>query len=133
VTPYGLIGRWRLQRRVADYRLGSYGRVAGELVVEADDDGLVWREQGTWIVAGRARAVARTYLLAGGWMSFDDGRPFHPWTPGEWVVHACGADVYRGLVDVAPARIRTVWDVTGPAKHQRLVTRFDKVWQSRDT
>ncbi|BEP12347.1 DUF6314 family protein [Acidothermaceae bacterium B102] len=130
MTPDGLVGEWRLQRRVVDRRLSSYGRVAGTLVIEPDGAGLVWREQGSWTMAGRSRPFTRTYLLADGWMLFDDGRPFHPWTPGEWVVHPCGEDSYRGLVDVEPARIRTLWDVTGPAKDQRLVTRLTRVWQS---
>ena len=126
----GLVGEWRLERRVVDRRLSSYGRVAGSLVVEPHGDGLVWREQGTLRLQGRSHDVSRTYHLADGWMHFDDGRPFHPWRPGVWVDHLCGEDAYRGLVDVAPARIRTLWDVTGPAKDQRLVTRLTRIWQS---
>ena len=88
---------------------------------------------GTFTIAGRSHDVTRTYQLADGWVFFDDGRPFHPWRPGEWVEHLCGEDTYRGLVEVEPARIRTLWDVSGPEKDQRLITRLTSVWQSKDT
>ena len=130
LDPYELVGQWRLHRRVVDRRRSAYGLVVGTLVVHREGDVLVWHESGSWTMAGRTHPVSRTYLLAEGWMRFEDGRPFHPWTPGEWVAHRCGNDVYRGLVDVAPGRIRTLWDVTGPAKDQRLVTRLTRVWQS---
>jgi Family of unknown function (DUF6314) len=128
-----LVGEWRLQRRVADRRLRQYGRVEGLLTIAPHGDGLAWREHGTLSIQGRSHDVSRTYLLADGWVLFDDGRPFHPWRPGEWVDHLCSQDTYRGLVDVGPARIRTLWDVSGPAKDQRLVTRLTRVWQSSQT
>jgi Family of unknown function (DUF6314) len=120
-----------------DYRLRSYGRVDGELVVSLSGGGVVWRERGQFSYNGSSHEVSRELLIQetpdGWWVSFDDGRPFHPWRVGEAVRHLCGSDAYDGLIDVAEGRIRTVWDVTGPAKAQRLVTRFDRVWQSRDT
>ena len=53
---------------------------------------------------------------------FDDGRDFHPWVTGERVEHPCGADLYRGRIDVdATGRRWTVeWDVTGPTKDYTL-------------
>ena len=60
----------------------------------------------------------------GAWqVRFADGRPFHPWRPGVWVDHPCNADLYRGLVDASPDRLRILWDVVGPTKDQRLFTR----------
>jgi hypothetical protein len=122
-----------LQRRVADRRTGQYGRVQGTLTIAAQGDGLAWRETGTLTMAGRTHDVSRSYLLADGWVFFDDGRPFHPWRPGEWVEHLCGEDTYRGLVDVEPTRVRTLWDVAGPAKEQRLITRLTRIWQTAET
>jgi hypothetical protein len=60
---------------------------------------------------------------------FEDGRRFHPWRPGEQVVHPCAADLYDGWVvlDRGGARLRTLWDVHGPTKHQRLITRFTRL------
>ena len=127
MDPRGLVGRWVLARRLVDRRVGAYGAMTGELVVSADGEGLRWAERGTLSWGGVRRPVTRTYLLrpgADGWMVlFADGRPFHPWRPGEPVTHPCRADVYTGLVRVDAGRVRTLWDVRGPAKDQRLVTR----------
>lgn len=54
-------------------------------------------------------------------MTFEDGRDFHPWTPGAQVVHPCAADLYTGRVDVEPPdRWRVVWECRGPAKNYRM-------------
>ena len=127
MEPGGLIGEWRLQRRVADRRLSSYGWVDGFLTIEEYGDGLAWREHGTLTIAGRSHAFTRAYRIEDGWVLFDDGRPFHPWTPGQHVTHLCGEDTYRGLIDVTADRIRTLWDVRGPAKDQRLLTRLQRL------
>jgi hypothetical protein len=104
--------------------------VTGELVIADDRDGLRWAESGTLRWGGATYPVSRTYLLregADGWeVRFADGRPFHPWRPGVWVTHPCRGDVYTGLVAVGPGRVRTLWDVRGPAKDQRLVTRLTR-------
>lgn len=123
-----LAGRWSLARRVADRRTGQQGTVRGSLVIAADDDGLRWEERGTLTWAGADHPVRRVYLLRergdGWWVEFEDGREFHPWRPGAVVSHPCRADVYSGLIDVDGDRIRTCWDVRGPGKEQRLVTRL---------
>jgi hypothetical protein len=126
-----LVGGWGLWRRVADRRLGVQGTVVGELVVKAERDGLRWAERGTLRWDGRSHPVSRTYLLRegpDGWeVRFADGRLFHPWRPGVTVTHPCRADVYTGLVTVDGGRMRTLWDVRGPAKDQRLVTRYARL------
>jgi hypothetical protein len=63
------------------------------------------------------------------WMTFADGRAFHPWRLGQVVEHPCRDDVYRGLLvlDRAATRLRIGWDVTGPGKHQRIITRYERV------
>lgn len=126
--PYDLRGRWELRRRVRDRGVGAYGAMAGELVVSAEAGGLRWDERGTLRWGGASFAATRTYRLregSDGWeVTFDDGRPFHPWRPGEVVTHPCRADVYTGLVRIDGDLVRTLWDVRGPAKDQRLLTRF---------
>jgi hypothetical protein len=125
-----LAGRWRLRRRVADRRSGRQGTVAGELVVAPDAGGLQWQETGVLRWGGADRPVTRAYLLReradGWWVLFADGREFHPWRPDRPVTHPCRADVYTGLVTVDGDRMRTLWDVRGPGKDQRLVTRFSR-------
>lgn len=124
MEPRDLLGRWGLRRRVVDRRAGGFGTVAGELVLSAVDGGVRWAETGVLRWDGRTVPVSRTLLVRDGHVYFADGRPFHPWRPGEPVVHPCGADVYTGLVvvDRGGTRLRTLWDVRGPVKDQRLVT-----------
>ena len=129
--PYDLVGRWSLRRLVADRVVGAYGRMVGELIVAPDGGGLRWDERGTLRWGGAEFPATRTYLLrdgGDGWeVTFADGRPFHPWRPGEVVTHPCRADVYTGLVRLDGPRLRTLWDVRGPTKHQRLATRFGRI------
>lgn len=130
VEPLALIGKWTMARRVVDRTAGTYGTVAGTLVVEAADAGVRLAEDGVLRWGGAEYPVTRVSLLqpldGEWWMLFEDGRPFHPWRPGVPVVHPCGADTYDGLValDRDGNRLRTLWNVRGPAKNQRLVTRF---------
>lgn len=131
MDPHDLVGGWQLQRRLADRLTGTLGRVEGTLTIEDAGDGLRWFEAGVLLWDGLRLDVSREYGLRPGpdgwWMTFADGRPFHPWTPGEHVTHPCAQDLYRGLVDVRPDAIRTLWDVTGPAKSQRIITRLRRV------
>jgi hypothetical protein len=128
MDPWALTGRWRLDRRIADRRSGQFGRVRGELSIEADGGGLRWVEVGELGWDGRMLSVSRTLLMRqlkdGWWMTFADGRPFHLWTTGQQIDHRCAADTYLGMIDAQPDRIRTLWDVTGPSKSLRIVTRF---------
>ncbi len=126
-----LVGQWRLQRRLVDRRTSTFGRVEGRLTIEAGSARLRWVEAGQLTWAEQCLTVSREYGLefidGQWWMTFADGRLFHPWTPGQVVRHDCVDDLYVGLVQVSAARMRTVWDVTGPAKHQRIVTRFERL------
>ena len=131
MEPGALLGVWDLRRRVADLRAGTAGTVRGTLTLSDDGPGenIVWSESGVLRWAGSEVAVTRRYLLRNGadgwWVHFDDGRPFHPWTPGRAVEHPCRADLYRGLVRVdSPHRWRIGWDVVGPAKRQRILSRL---------
>ncbi len=124
-----LAGRWQLARRVHDRRLGAFGTVTGTLTLVPAAIGLRWLERGRFVFGGAAYDSTRELLLVpdgDGWsVRFADGRDFHPWRPGVVVTHPCRDDMYRGVVDVdaTGTRLRTLWDVTGPAKDQRLITR----------
>jgi hypothetical protein len=131
--PTDLLGVWQLDRRLVDRRAGLFGRVTGWLELTLVGGVVHWLELGelTWDGAThevtRELHIIRTGAEAGDqWeVRFTDGREFHPWRPGELVEHPCRADLYRGLIRVDAARrhLRVLWDVTGPFKDQRIVTR----------
>src|SRR5690348_2020090 len=122
LVPTELLGLWQLRRRLLDRRLRLHGTVVGTLTLSPDDGGVRWLERGQLCWPGRSAVVFRELRLredAAGWqVFFADGRIFHPWRPGAAVVHHCGQDVYRGVVDTARNRLRILWDVAGPAKEQ---------------
>jgi hypothetical protein len=129
--PTDLLGTWELVRRIVDRPTdGSarqFGHVTGTLTLSADGDDVAWSEAGTLRWGGHELPVHRHLRVRrdpGGWtVCFEDGRPFHPWSPGRAVVHDCLADTYCGLVAVDGDELRVLWDVTGPHKDRRLFTR----------
>ena len=133
VDPTDLLGTWALTRRIVDREAGTrrFGHVTGTLTLRADDvdgDLVEWEEAGTLTWAGQSLQVRRRLLVRRdddrGWtVCFDDGSPFHPWTPGRPVVHDCLADTYRGMVATDDGELRVLWDVSGPHKDRRLFTR----------
>ncbi len=129
VSPRRLLGPWRLHRRLRDGV--DLGTMTGTLTLAEEGDAIRWDETGVLRWAGQDIVATRSYLLRRGddgwWVHFTDGRPFHPWTPGEPVTHPCAADLYRGLVRLdGPDRWRLLWDVTGPRKDQRILTRLSR-------
>lgn len=128
-TPSDLVGEWVLARRLADRRTGHHGTVRGRLLLHRHGDRVDWAENGTLSWDGTTLAVSRHYVLRrddeGWWVYFPHGGAFHPWRPGAWVEHPCRADRYRGLITVDDAdHWRTLWEVAGPGKSQRIITRF---------
>jgi hypothetical protein len=91
---------------------------------------VVWEEQGTWHRAEGDVPVRRRLRLErtgdGWWVRFEDGRDFHPWRPGEQVVHECPPDTYRGEVAGDTEGWRIVWEASGPRKDYRMITRLDR-------
>lgn len=133
VLPTDLLGVWQLDRRLVDRRAGRFGRVTGQMELTLVDGDVRWTERGELLWGGERIEVSRVLKVTsedGRWfVRFEDGRPFHPWLPGESVVHPCGEDTYRGLIHVNSAldRMRILWDVTGDTKEQRLVTRCHRL------
>jgi hypothetical protein len=127
--PRSLIGDWALSRQVCDQRSGTTGTVAGRLVLRSELDAIIWDEHGRLSWNGRDTSVYRTYRFTlgpdGWWLRFSDERPFHRWQPGAWVEHACGEDIYRGLITVAGTDEWQVrWEVAGPSKSQLITTQL---------
>jgi Family of unknown function (DUF6314) len=131
VSPGELAGEWSFRRRLADLRTGRFGSAEGTLTVDATRQ--LWSESGELAWSGRRAPVSRTMgftrIEDEWWMTFADGSHFHPWRLNEMVQHDCRADVYRGLLvlDQDADRLRIGWDVVGPAKHERIVTRYRRL------
>lgn len=128
-----MVGTWEFTREIRDRVTAELHRVAGtmELVAEGADR-VRWSESGVMTWRGSEVPVSRTLGVVardGGWLvTFEDGRDFHPWTPGVEVEHPCGQDLYVGRVDVAEVtgsvvtRWTVAWHVTGPAKDYDIAT-----------
>ncbi|AWB93090.1 hypothetical protein C3E78_13225 [Aeromicrobium chenweiae] len=115
--------------RTIDDRLKSErSTVEGTTDLALEADGRVrWSEQGTLRTGELVLPVSRVLFVElrdGAWfVTFEDGRDFHPWAPGDEVVHPCAPDTYVGRVEVVdPDRWDVRWDVTGPAKDYTMTT-----------
>ena len=105
--------------------------MCGQLTLRSERGQIAWVEQGTLLWNGSRLPVSRSYRLLrageGWWLYFPDGRPFHPWIPGQWVHHPCREDSYRGLITITgPDQWRTLWEVDGPDKAQRIITQLSR-------
>lgn len=129
LDPRTLLGAWTFDRVIDDHLAGDEKTVAGTAEFsEAGDGRIRWSESGTLRAGGLELPITRTSFLeprGDGWfVTFEDGRDFHPWAPGDAVTHPCGADLYTGQVSAsAQAGAFTVrWRVTGPAKDYTMTT-----------
>jgi hypothetical protein len=126
--PAELVGVWEIERDVADLRGGGEGTFTGTLTVAPDGAGFSWVEDGTLRWGDYTGPAGRTLRFAprdgAWWLCFADGRPFHPWTFDAELVHPCAADVYRGRITRHERDLLIDWDVTGPAKRQRIRSRL---------
>lgn len=139
-----LAGRWTFERSIDDRRAGRRGRAAGEARFEpigggagagaGGAGGLRWTEHGRVVIGDFEGEFSRELAIVpdgDAWLvRFDDGRPFHPLDlrTGRCVVdHPCGADAYAGELRVlAGPELVVEWEVRGPAKAQRIVTRYGR-------
>ncbi|MDJ0353286.1 DUF6314 family protein [Pseudarthrobacter sp. PH31-O2] len=134
-----LLGSWTVERSLLDRSNGTRGTFTGVVSFKGSGDGggLRFREEGTavWASAGHgpfSGKASREYLLRRTGtpdtmdMFFPDGRPFHrmgfgPQTSRDQ--HWCDPDRYRvSYSKGGPDDFSYQWDVTGPAKDQRLVS-----------
>lgn len=129
-SPTDLLGTWTLERTIDDRLAGERSTVDGVTELTWQDDGRVrWHETGTLHRGDLDIPVSRTLFVeqrpTGWFVTFDDGREFHPWQPGDEVVHPCNADTYTGRVDVeADDRWVVEWQVAGPAKDYTMTSRL---------
>lgn len=126
--PLALLGHWAFHRVIDDRRAAEQSTVDGETELATEGQRIRWSEAGTLYWRDQEVPVSRVLYLErrdGGWfVTFDDGRDFHPWSPGDSVEHLCGADVYRGCV-VGPAEEgmwSVEWSVSGPTKDYTMTT-----------
>lgn len=132
LDPADLVGAWTMTRTIDDRRASERATVDGTTELVRQDDGRIrWSEQGTLHSATGDIPVSRVLFVEprdGGWfVTFEDGRDFHPWAPGDEVVHPCAADTYTGRVDPdGPDRWTVRWDVTGPAKDYTMTTELTR-------
>lgn len=124
-----------MSRTIDDRAKSEQSTVDGATALALEPDGRIrWSEQGTLRTADRVLPVSRVLFVEqreDAWfVTFEDGRDFHPWAPGDEVVHPCAPDTYVGQVDVPdPDRWTVRWDVTGPAKDYTMLTVLSRAAQ----
>jgi hypothetical protein len=128
LEPTALVGAWTMARTIDDRHAGERATVDGTSELSLLDDGRIrWAERGTLHRDAGDIPVSRVLFVeardTGWWVTFDDGRDFHPWAPGDEVVHPCAPDTYVGRIDADGTDRWTVeWRVSGPAKDYRMTT-----------
>lgn len=126
-------GLWRLDRTIDDHRAGVVMRLLGEARFVPSGDGLDYSESGVLTAPGapplqatrRYRWEPRGQGIA---VLFEDGRPFHEFTPSGTVTasHWCDPDSYRVAYDFSawPAW-SSRWSVNGPRKNYTMQSRYN--------
>lgn len=128
LDPLELVGTWALFRRIVDRKLDERSTVDGTTVLALQADGRVrWAESGVLTRRGTDVPVTRVLFVEqrpGGWfVTFEDGRDFHPWAPSTRVEHDCAPDLYVGTLDrLDDDRWSVVWEVTGPGKDYTMTS-----------
>jgi hypothetical protein len=126
-----LPGRWRVERTLHDAALGA-GRFRGTASFTREGGALAWMESGRMRLGrydGPARRELRIVPDGDGWeVRFADGRPFHRLDLRDGhsrFTHPCGEDRYAGELALrGPDAFEITWEVSGPAKAQRLRARY---------
>ena len=131
VTLGDFEGCWQLTRRIEDRRAGLTGQLTGTAVWRRDGNGLRQEESGMLRYGtGAPMRAERVYLWraeGGGFaVFFEDGRPFHSWTPASPEArHHCAPDLYDVTYDLSRWPVFTqVWHVTGPRKDAIITSRY---------
>lgn len=128
LDPLDLLGTWDLSRAIVEHAAGDRSSVEGTTSLGLQGDGRIrWSEAGTLTRQGLQTPVSRVLYLEqrdGEWfVTFEDGRDFHPWRPGTSVEHVCAPDLYVGTVGRASTDRWTVqWHVTGPHKDYTMTS-----------
>lgn len=133
-SPLELLGTWTLERTVDDRTTGEARSVSGDTTMSLLDDGRVrWDERGVMRWPGHEVPVSRTLFVeqrGEDWfVTFEDGRDFHPWSTETPVDHDCPPDVYTGAITVDRdgeelQTWRVEWTARGPAKDYTMLSRL---------
>jgi Family of unknown function (DUF6314) len=134
VSPADFAGTWRIARVISDQRAGQTGRFDGQALLSpagrecldyVETGSLLWGEAPALTATRRYRWAFKAGLVL---VSFDDGRPFHSFSPtvgGAGTDHLCGQDLYRVRYGFADWPVWTaVWQVLGPRKDYSLNSRY---------
>ncbi len=130
-------GRWRLTRRIADFRSGGTLRLAGRADfrpggqdgiagLSEEEQGLLRPGPGPGLVALRAtfwREPEPGRIV----VTFADGRAFHAFRLGARATarHDCAPDLYRVTYDFRRwPEWHVLWRATGPAKDYASLSRY---------
>jgi len=125
---FDLAGTWRIARRI----IGTNTRFEGIATLTPDGDALAYREDGMLHHNGKSTPAFRRYVyrqsdyaLA---ITHPDGAAFLDlvFDNGEARArHLCGADTYDALFRFyADGHWVTAYDISGPHKNHRIVTRL---------
>lgn len=156
VSPLALLGAWTFLRSIDDRLAGTQLRVEGRAELAREGNRIRWSETGMMHREGASTPVFRTLFIEprGGdathpngllpkgdgapardersaerwFVTFADGRDFHPWTTLDAVDHPCGTDAYRGRIRVGASldSWSVHWTATGPAKDYSMDTRLTR-------
>lgn len=129
---HDFIGTYDVSRRIEDHKAKATSRFDGIARIEAAADGAIYIETGALIMGVQRFEAERRYLWRADGariaVKFADGAAFHDFDPeqgGQATEHLCGNDLYRGGYDILDWPCWAVtWDVFGPRKDYRSVTRF---------
>ena len=126
-------GCWQIERQIQDRLTGRIGRLQGRAEFYPDEMGLTYDETGLLEFPGHPKLNASQRYL---WRAngdrisvhFADGRNFHLidiTNAQPQAVHDCPPDWYNVRYDFAAwPNWNATWDVTGPRKDYRSVTKF---------
>ena len=129
------VGSFDVSRVIEDHRAEQTSRFEGTARIAVAQSGAEYVEIGTLIMNDMRFEAERRYLWRGQGariaVAFADGAPFHDFDPvlgGQATEHLCGEDMYRGGYDVSgwPSWAVT-WDVSGPRKDYRSITRYHRL------
>ena len=132
-------GAWDLQREIEDRRAGQRGQLVGWALFKAEGGSLLYEESGDMTLgAARSRAYRRyRYLFPSpgrAEIRFEDGRLLVALDLAGGTAaasHLCGGDSYTVEVTLLEAaQWQTVWQVSGPRKDYRLVSRYRRPAES---
>lgn len=128
-------GMWLVRRFIEDRFGRQTGEFRGVAILRPKEDGQwSWGEDGKLKMGDEMPVTATRFYLwrqgpEGIEVSFEDGRPFHSFTPDGSVqaAHWCDPDDYRVSYDFSHWPAWTAeWRVTGPRKDYVMISHYTR-------